>query len=152
MQTIFDFWAGMYRTGRVWMQTGDKMSETLQASNTVIDARTGMMQDAARSPMTGNYAELSRMVPEKVEAFSQGAMAALPAMMAMQNQMLANWQQMMRIGMSGRLPSARQVEAMAKSGAKVMAQGADAGSKALAPVHRTATGNARRLSSAKRRG
>ena len=144
--TPFDFWAGMWRTGTSLAQTGFTMAETLNASQQVIDSRSQMMAAASRSPFTGDYAELGRMIPEKIDAFSRGASAAMAEWHAVQSDLFANWQTMARAGFAGRLPSARDVEAMTARSARIMEHLSSAGAKALAPVHRAATANAKRLS------
>ena len=50
--------------------TGERLGETATASQAVIASRTNTIGAAMRSPLSGDYAELGRMVPEKVAAFS----------------------------------------------------------------------------------
>ena len=66
--------------------------------------------------------------------------------------------QMQRVGLmmlAGRMPSAGEVATLANQSANyaigAMTAGAKMGKGALAPVHRTATGNARRLKRARAR-
>jgi len=143
--TPFDFWAGLWRTGLSFTQTGVTMAETLGAAGHVIDSRSRTMAAASRSPMTGDYAELGRMIPEKIDAFSRGAFASMADLQAVQTHLFANWQTMMQAGFAGRLPSQKEMETMTGRGAQIAEHLSRAGSKALAPVHRTATANARRL-------
>ncbi|HEX7820604.1 MAG TPA: hypothetical protein VF463_08290 [Sphingobium sp.] len=152
MLNMFDYWAGLWRSGSALTETGFKLAETLGAAHSVVESRTRTIADAARSPLKGDYAELGRMVPEKVEAFSKGAMAAMSNMHVIQSQMMQSWQLMARLGMAGRLPTATEWGTLATGQEKIVDHLSRAGGQALAPVHRTATANARRLSRKKQAG
>jgi hypothetical protein len=143
--TPFDFWTGMWRTGASMAQTGFTMAETLGAAGHVIDSRSRTIANASRSPFTADYAELGRMIPEKIEAFSQGARASVADLQAVQSHMVANWQTLLQASFSGRLPSGKEIETMTRRNASIAEHLSQAGSKALAPVHRAATANAKRL-------
>ena len=92
------------------------------------------------------------MVPEKMAAFSKAGASALADLQAMQADALANWQQMMGIMVQGRSPTNREMSAMTSRSARMTSRAAAAGGKALAPIHRTATGNVlRRLAGPKSR-
>lgn len=147
--TPFDFWAGMWRSGVALADTGIKFAETIHASSAVVDSRSRTMAAASRDPLNGDYVELGRMVPEKVEAFAQAGMSAMSDLQAIQAQALANWQQLIGITLSGRMASAAQLGELATRSSRMFERAAGAGGKALAPVHRSATDNARRLSRAK---
>ncbi len=140
MYTPLDFWLTMFRTGQ-------KMTATLDASKTVIDSRVGSMADAARNPLGGDYAELSRMVPEKVEAFSRASASVMADSIALQSAAMANWNAL--AAMAWRPASFGDWVKIADRSAKMAKRAGASGGKALAPVHRTATGNARRLRKAK---
>lgn len=141
----FELWTGMLRDGAAITRTGFQLAETMQASHAVIDQRSRTIASACRDPLSADYAELGRMVPEKVAAFSQAGAAALDDFHAIQNETLAHWQQLMSIGLRGRLPTGAEMAAMTARSARVATRGAAAAGKALAPIHRTATANARRL-------
>lgn len=59
--------------------------------------------------------------------------------------MVANWQTLLQASFSGRLPSGKEIETMTRRNASIAEHLSQAGSKALAPVHRAATANAKRL-------
>lgn len=151
----FSAWSRLYDAGVEMQSTWLRGLETVQASGAVIGVRTGKMRDAAEVPLTADVAELARMVPEKVEAFSRSASAVARDAAAMH----AAWMvQMQRVGammLTGRVPTlseaGRLVAQSADFGVGAVAAGAKLGRGALAPVHRTATGNARRLSRSKGR-
>jgi hypothetical protein len=120
-------------------------AELAQASLRVIDARAPMIVAAARDPMRGNYAELTRMVSEKPLAFAQGAAAAGPAWLAMvaeSNRYLAQAWKTPRRGLAPALDAS--LGAMAFWG-RMMSLGVAWQSAMLAPIHAAATTNARRL-------
>lgn len=151
----FSAWSRMVSAGLDMQATWLRSAETMSASGEVISVRTEMMRAATAAPLTGDYAELSRMVPEKVAAFSRSAEVVARDTLAMHSAWVG---QMQRVGMmmfAGRMPSAGEVSALASQSANyavgVMTAGAKMGKAALAPVHRTATGNARRLKRARPR-
>ncbi len=123
--------------------------ETLRASQTVIDVRSEKMRDAVSSPMSADLAELSRMVPEKLDAFGRSANAVTRDTMAMHRAWTVQMQRLGRMMMLGRPPTVSEAAVFAnQSGAFALAAMTSAsrvGRNALAPVHKAATGNARRL-------
>ncbi|MBN8808428.1 MAG: hypothetical protein J0I47_09370 [Sphingomonas sp.] len=143
----FTYWSRVLDSWRVMGSTGAMMARTLAASQDVIAVRTGMMRAAAHSPLDANYAELSRMVPEKVAAFS----AAGDAVMAAWWKAQADGMAQMSKAMSGpfRAPSPFSVAEYWGDVALAMLRGAESGVRlgrdAIGPIHRTATANARRL-------
>ena len=126
-------------------ETSTKVAETLQASGVVIESRSRTIATASSNPLAGDYNELGRMIPEKVAAFSQAGMAAFGDLQALQLEAVAQWQQMMGIAMRGRAATAAETAAMTTRSARMTRRATGAAAKALAPIHRTATGNAERL-------
>ncbi|MBO9711765.1 hypothetical protein [Sphingomonas sp.] len=142
----FTAWARFSAIGFSMIDTAFRTAETLGAAPGVIRARTGMMRaDASRA----ERAELARMAPEKLDAFSRSAVAAASEWVKMQSAFLAEAQQLYAQSLRGRPPTPAELAALsARQGAYllgVMEASARLGSAALAPVHRTATRNARRL-------
>jgi len=148
----FTTWNRMLATASRVANTGRQFSETLSASQEVIAKRTDMMQ----SPLTADYVELSRMVPEKVEAFSKAGVAVATEWWAMQAECFAEAQHIASLAMRGRPPSLHEWGTLASRNAahalRMMERGAALGASALAPIHRSATGNARRLRKNEGRG
>lgn len=138
--TPIDFWLAAFRTG-------ERLGATLKASQTVIDSRVRTMADAASEPGRGDYAELARMVPEKVEAFSQASTSLFEDAIAIQAQTAANVGALM--AMAWRPGNVAGWMAIADRSSRIARRAGQASGKALAPVHKAATGNARRL---KRKG
>lgn len=148
----FDLWMGMWRSGQAAADTALTLGETLRAAGAVVDSRSRTMAAASRDPINGDYAELARMVPEKLAAFSAAGASALRDLQAVQSYAMANWRLVTDIAFKGRIATAKEANAIATRSAAMVERTARAGGKALAPVHRAATGNARRLkrSAAKR--
>lgn len=143
--TPFEFWADMWRCGAIAAETGLKLAETAQASQAVVKSRSATIAAAARNPLAGDYAELGRMVPEKVAAFTEAGIAAWGDLQWIQAQALGNWQMLARIALAGRAPTTAEASAITARTVGMAKRGARAGGKALAPIHRGATSNARRL-------
>lgn len=131
-------------------RTAQNTAETLAASRDVIGHRTALIGQAIRSPLHGDYAELSRMAPEKIAAFSQAGMAIAHQWWGMQ---MAWWDEAQRIGataMRGGMPTAEDISAITAHAVRTVEQSVAIGSGALAPIHARATSNARRLNRRKR--
>lgn len=115
-----------------WADFGMKMTETLLASSSVVARRSEILTQAAASPLTADHREILRMSSEKTRAFSQA---------------------LMQLGLGGFTALAAAQAAWFGSGASAMQRAlGDSGRNArlarrvLAPVHSTATANAKRLS------
>ena len=144
----FSTWSRIVAAGLDMQQTWLRAAETMHASADVISARTGKMRDAGASPMHADLAEFARMVPEKLDAFSRSGIAMMQEMYAMQS---AGLTQAHRMGMmaTGGMRTMGEWGAFAARSSEYMLGAMDAGARAgrvgLAPIHKTATGNARRL-------
>lgn len=149
----FSAWSRMVAAGVEMQSTWLRGVETVQASSAVIVARTAKMRAAAGAPLEADFAEFARMVPEKVEAFGRSATSVASDAIAMH----AAWTtQIQRVGvmmLAGRAPTLAEAGTLMTHSADyaldAMTAGAKLGRGALAPVHRTATGNARRLKRAR---
>lgn len=145
----FTFYGRMVSATLDMIGTAQRVSQTIAASNEVIARRTSMMRDAARSPLDGNYAELSRMIPEKVDAFGKAGEAMAGDWWAMQSALLAQMQQFGALAMRGRAPSLAELGELSASNAvlalRTFERAGAMGARGLKPIHASATGNARRL-------
>jgi hypothetical protein len=135
--------------GLSMLRAANRWFETAAASAQVIEHRTGLMKAAAADPMRGDYRELARMLPEKMAAFSEAGMKLGQGWLATQADMAAQFQQLGVAMMRGRPPSASELQAIHAKGARTASRALAAAGEALAPIHKAATGNARRL---KRKG
>lgn len=134
----FEFWLTAFRTSQ-------KLAATMTAASIVVDRRMQTMTEAAQNPLRGDYAELSRMVPEKVEAFSKAGASMIADIAALQAQAWANWSAMAALAAGGRGGNLADWIAIANRSSRMIERASEANGKALAPVHRAVTGNARRL-------
>jgi hypothetical protein len=146
MTDPFTAWSRMLSAGLEMQSTWLRGFETAQASQSVIAARTGMMRAV---PGPDDLAEYARMLPEKVDAFSRSARSVTRDTMAMHSAWATQMQRVALMMLGGRLPTMTEAATLASQTAEyslgAMTAGARLGKGALAPVHRTVTGNARRL-------
>lgn len=128
---------------KIW-RAGTMMSETLAASHTVIGHRQKTIEQAVSDPIGADHAELGRMVTEKSAAFGAVGASLARDWWAMQGDISA---QMVAIGniMAGRPPGPSATQAMIARGQRIGSAALASSIRAMAPVHRAATTNAKRL-------
>jgi len=105
MSDPFNAWSRLVRAGLDMQSTWLRSVETLQASQSVIAARTGKIRDAAGSPLQDNFAEFSRMIPEKIDAFGRSISFVTREAMANSGALLSYWQRAGALMASGRFPT-----------------------------------------------
>lgn len=115
-------------------------AEMMFAAGKVVEQRTRMIHAASRSPLTGNYRELGKMVPEKVAAFGEAA------------DILAREWGAWHTSVTAQVTGGLAPEALSLTGNKSLYNWVDAvtrlwtaPAKALTPIHKAATANAQRL-------
>ena len=143
--TAWSAWADLWSSGLRMAQTGIKITEAMRASGEVIDSRVRTMAEAAIDPLGGDYRELGRMIPEKIDAFGQAGAAAFGDLMAMQSAAMANYSQLATLAFAGRAPTIAEAEAMWARSCGIAGRAMDSAGRALAPLHSSVTANARRL-------
>jgi hypothetical protein len=116
-----------------------RASELALAAPVVVAARTARMLAAGHAPTRADRAEMHRMGAEKVEAFA----AAWMAMALRWQRLQVEWAMRAWTAPWLLLSPARARRRSLAASARAWRELANAG---LAPVHRTATRNARRLS------
>ncbi|HEX5304969.1 MAG TPA: hypothetical protein VFW82_02660 [Dyella sp.] len=127
-----------------WMGLASRSADTWLASGVVIAERSRRMAAMGASPSRTEQREMRRMIDEKVSATGESAQAVtlqavtLAQTSAMRWMALANAQTMAMLGL-GRMPSSAPVVNAAARASVAL------GEAALAPFHRRATANARRL-------
>lgn len=140
----------MMEAGLAMAQTGRQAMETAAAAHTVVGKRSGLIGDALMAPHLGDYAELGRMAPAKMEAFARSGVAIARGWWDMQWSLLSEMQHVATFGLGGGAPTAGQWMAQVTRNTEfaigTVERMAALGDKALAPVHKTATANAKRLS------
>lgn len=146
----FEGWSRMVSASMAMAQTGMKMLETSRASNDVIAARSDLINAAFKSPLTADHREWSKMILEKVEAFSQAGASISNIWWGMSSAWMSQAQHMAGLATRGKLLTVSELTALQQRttahALSVMDASVDMGTKSLAPIHRTATANAARLS------
>lgn len=145
MATPLDMGLALSRAGFDMMQGWVALGETLSASQRVAERRGAMMGDAARSPLAGDYAEFGRMLPEKLSAFTGAAENWFADCFEVQRQMIAQFADASSFMAGGGANPMAFMARGAERSNRVAITAMSAGGKALAPVHRAATRNAKRL-------
>jgi hypothetical protein len=142
-------WSRLMSAGFEMGRMGFRVADTMTASNRVIAKRTEVMGAAMRNPGKADYAELALMVPEKVEAFSRSGSAVVTAWWSMQAALLSEMQNVGALAMRGRWLTPGEMGKLSSRGAAYAVGAVEGvvamGEGALAPVHASASANARRL-------
>ncbi len=145
----FTAWSRMMAASASMADSAFRMSETMSASQRVIDSRTSLMRNAVADPMRADHAELGRMVPEKVAAFSTAGDAMMKGWFAWNDAVFAEARHLGTMAARGRTPTPFEWMTLwsrgAEFGVAATERSARVGASALAPVHAKATSNARRL-------
>ena len=130
-------------------QTARHFAEAIEAAGTVIDARSRTIHDAMASPWDADHRELSRMWSEKVAPFASASTIVTRAWA----EAIEGWWGFLdrsnRLLAAGRWPTPGETmeywSRAAMDGLHAAETASRAGRDALAPIHRTAIANARRL-------
>jgi hypothetical protein len=137
----------MYSSGFDLAATAVRAGETMLAANAVIGSRVGTMGAAARNPITADYAELARMIPEKLEAFSSAGASLMRDAEAAQAETGAQMRHVTAIMTSGKIPTFSDIFTLTARWASITGKATGAAGRALVPVHAAAMSNATRLGS-----
>jgi hypothetical protein len=125
--------------------------ELAVAAATVIAERVGMMAEVARDPIGANYAEFDRMISEKIVAFAASGAALSDAWWRSQRHLGDFLSDLGGAMMSPQPPSGAELFERASAHHAAVAESAvRAAGSALAPLHRSARANARRLARKRR--
>lgn len=135
----------MYSSGFDLAATAIRAGETMLAANAVIGSRLGTIRAAARDPITADYAELARMVPEKVEAFSRAGASLMKDVESVQAETGAQIRHVTAIMTSGKIPTVSDMFTLTARWMSITQKATGAAGRALVPVHAAATRNATRL-------
>ncbi len=133
-----------------------KTAEIAMAANTVIGERIALMVKVALDPLTADYTEFSRMLPEKVAAAQQAGVALVDEWWALRRD-VGDYMSYVARSMTSAWPPtsgdvAELVEKTSFQGTRMAATAIDVVSVVLVPFHECATSNARRLSRRRRCG
>lgn len=145
----FTYWSRVMSGWRTIGDTAARMERTASDSRAVIASRSATMGDAMRSPLTADTAELSRMVPEKIAAFSAAGTAMASAWWKMQADCIAEGQHFATMMLRPRPPSFAELADLSTRstalGLRMFEASSRLGRDTLAPVHKSAAANAKRL-------
>ncbi len=127
------------------MQFFGHIAETWMASAHVIERRSRLLHAASRDPLSADYAELGRMVPEKVDALTRSAIAGAQAASALHAEVWGSWQAGLQILSSGGWPARGEVDAFMAHFTRMSGIALSTGDHMLDPVRKRVNSNARRL-------
>jgi len=131
---VLDNWLKLTTAGAELAQSGLRTGQTLVASDSVIRSRTETIASAMRNPLDADYAELGRMLPEKITAAGEAT-----------NDIITEcWRIWSGAGAS--LNSSPFGHDFFRQSTDFMVRSMGLYAIALAPFHAGATSNARRLS------
>ena len=128
---------------RLW-RAGTMLSETMTASQAVVEHRSRTIENAISDPMRADYGELGRMVSEKATAFGAAGASLSRDWLAMQRDLGAQVSDVSAM-MFGKLPSAQKSQAMMARSQRLGSAALASSVRAMTPIHRAATANQKRL-------
>lgn len=132
---------------RLW-RAGTMLSETMTASQAVVEHRSRTIETAFSDPLGADHAELGRMVSEKATAFGAAGASLSRDWLAMQRDWGAQVSDVSAM-MLGKLPSVQKSQAMVKRSQRLGSAGLASSIRAITPIHRAVTANHRRLGKTK---
>jgi hypothetical protein len=145
----FTTWQRLIAAGAEMAQTNVRAVEMLVASNEVIRARAEMIGVALSRPGEADTRELMRMVPEKTEALSKAGLAAATDLWEAHGAWMREFENFGAMMLRGRLPTMDEWGILASRNMAFALtsteHAAGAPSRAMAPIHKRVTSNAKRL-------
>lgn len=126
------------------VRAGTMLSETLTATQAVVEHRRWTIEQAMSDPMHADLVELGRMVSEKSSAFGAAGASLTKDWFALQRDWNAQISDVSAM-MLGKLPSESAAQAMVARGQRLGSAALASSVRAMAPIHRAATANQRRL-------
>ena len=137
MTNMWTEWQNMWRAGTM-------LSETMTASQAVVEHRSRTIEDAMSDPLGADYNELGRMVSEKATAFGAAGASLSRDWLAMQRDWGAQISDVSAM-MFGKLPSPQKAQAMMARNQRLGSAALASSVRAMTPIHRAATANQKRL-------
>ena len=130
-----------------WQQmlsAGKMLSETMTASQAVVEHRSRTIEQAMSNPPGADMTELGLMVSEKSAAFGLAGASLSKDWLAMQRDLTAQFSDLSAM-MFGQLPGPRRAQKMLARGSRLGSTAVASSVRAMTPIHRAATANQRRL-------
>jgi hypothetical protein len=137
--------AGFFTIWNRSMEAQRMMTETLSSAASVVSHRGKTISDAIENPMAADYGELAQMIAEKVAAMTESGNAVMADWAKWQNLWSAHSTSMLG-AFSAANSSFVATQRLVKSGERLSSQAVSSAIRVLAPIHRRATANERRLS------
>ena len=134
-----------FALGQALIDQWTAIGETMTASSAVIASRSKTIDAAMRSPFEADLPELARMAPEKLLAFSQSGASLASDFAPMQAMLAAQWGEWLAIASRGGWARFADYERLTRRAYAIMTLAVASGSRALQPIHASATANQRRL-------
>ena len=116
----------------------------MTAAQAVVGHRTRTIETALSNPFAADHVELGRMLSEKANAFGASGASLTRDWLTMQADMSAQATALGKM-MTGQLPTASATQAMVTRSQRLATAALASSIRALTPVHKAATANARRL-------
>lgn len=138
----------------IWWEgwrTAVKLGETMLAANEVVAKRLPIIEHAGRDPLGADHVELARMVGEKAAAFAQAGSSLAADAIAIHTEVATTVLRVGAVLAAHSMPTSAQLLAIQSGLATTTSRGFRSPGRALDPIHRRATANARRLRSHKPR-
>lgn len=139
------YWTDAFKLGASMWTNGVTFSETLLAANTVVAKRRRTIDAALSDPLAADLEELGTMVSEKVAAFGEAAGTIAHDLIAIQQDMLAQNRDLVRLLLRGWPPDVLTIDRIATRCSRLALRMSVAGGRAMAPIHAAVTANDRRL-------
>lgn len=124
---------------------GAQVAETIVAAASVIDYRSRAILALAYNPCAGDYAELGRLVPEKIDALTRAGIAGLAACCTLHAELWSFTARTTGLAARGFPPSAREFGALAEDIGHFGEVTTAAVQAVFAPIHDRVMSNAQRL-------
>jgi len=142
-------WGRCFTAANVMAKTGVQAAKTIDGAGRVVNARGAIIGNAVMSPWSADYAELGRMLPEKIEALSRAGAAAAAVLLDGQSAWMTYMQHLSAMTMRGRPPTMTEMADLGDRSALLMVRSLESVAKlasvSLAPVRRQVNANVRRL-------
>lgn len=127
------------------MQFFNNVAETWLASAKVIENRSRLLHAASHDPLSADFAELGRMIPEKVDALTRSVVAGARAASALHAEVWNSWEAGMQILARGAPPAPKEVDAFMAHFTRMGDIALSTGDLMLEPVRQRVNSNVRRL-------
>jgi hypothetical protein len=134
---VFESWFKLFAAGADMAQAAVRTGEAVAAADRVIRRRSDTIARAVQNPVAADYAELGRLIPEKLAASSRATSDVLAESWKIWTEAGRSWQAMWSSGMTG--------AKMLDTSTDLMTRSMGLYGMALDPFHAAVTRNDRRL-------